>query len=244
MYLPEVSPTAYNEASSLYYVHSSFPGTSESVFFGPDTYLFLSFLRAATHHISKAPESIVDVCCGSGAGVIHMARTFPQAEGVGLDLNLQALELGNINAQSAGTKVDFRRSDLYSAIPDSFRSNGIDLIVANPPYIAASDTAARLPTYANGGSVYGLGISIKIVEEGITLLSADGVLIVYTAVAILKEKPGSDMWLERLQCLPEVSIKEYRIIHPDMWSEEIGRGAYAGVGRIQVVGAVLKRVKV
>lgn len=38
-----------------------------------------------------------------------------------------------------------------------------------------------------------------------------------------------------------IKLVEYTILHPDMWPEEIGRGAYADVGRIQVVGAVLRR---
>jgi methylase of polypeptide subunit release factors len=243
-YLPEIPPTVPNEAGQLYYVHSAFPGTKDSVFFGPDTYLFLSFLQSAARHISTPPSSVVDVCCGSGAGVIHMARTYPQAHAMGLDLNPRALELGKVNAASAGVNVDFSLSDLYAAIPDRFRSDGVDLIVANPPYIASSTAGDKLPTYADGGAAaQGLDISIRIVEEGSKLLSAAGCLIIYTAVAISKARPGYDMWFERLRDLPGVELVEYKIVHPDMWSEEIGKGAYADVGRIQAVGAVLKRTR-
>jgi hypothetical protein len=119
-YLPEISSTAPKEAESLYYIHSSFPATSDSVFFGPDTYLFVSFPRVANLHLPKAPSSLVDVCCGSGAGVIHMARTYPQAHAVGLDINRRALDFGMVNAASAETSVDFRISDLYAAVPDHF----------------------------------------------------------------------------------------------------------------------------
>jgi methylase of polypeptide subunit release factors len=244
LYLPEIissEASTPNEISLPYYIHSSFPVTSDSVFFGPDTYLFLSLLRAAVTHIPTSPTCMVDVCCGSGAGAIHMALTYPQAHSVGLDLNPRALELGRVNAESAGAKVDFCTSNLYAGIPDHFKSHGVDVIVANPPYIASSSVGDGLPTYADGGAAYGLDLSIRIVEDGMNLLSADGVIVIYTAVAILKARPGHDMWLERLKGFSGLKLEEYRIIHPDMWSEEIGKGAYKDVGRIQAVGAVLRR---
>ena len=242
LYLPEISPLASKKDNLVYYIHSSFPVASDTVFFGPDNYLFLPFLRSATSHISEPPNTLVDVCCGSGAGAIHMARTYPQAQAVGLDLNPRAVELGRMNAESAGAQVDFRLSDLYTALPERFKSDGIDLIVAHPPYIASNPDGNRLPTYADGGAMYGLELSVRIVEDGANLLSPRGVLIIYTAVAILKAKPGHDMWLERLESLTGVELVEYKIVYPDMWSEEIGKGAYAEVGRIQAVGAVLKKV--
>jgi hypothetical protein len=47
--------------------------------------------------------------------------------------------------------------------------------------------------------------------------------------------------LEKLKSVEDAELVEYTIIHPDMWPEEIGQGAYADVGRIQAVGAVLRR---
>jgi methylase of polypeptide subunit release factors len=241
-YLAEIGPdTAAADNAALYYVHSPFPAGSDAVFFGPDTYLFISFLQAATCYISTPPRSVVDVCCGAGAGVIHVARTFPQARGIGLDLNPKALELARINAALANASVDFRTSNLYAALPNELKPEGIDLIVTNPPYIASATSGDALPIYADGGAAHGLDLSISIVERGLKLLSARGVLIIYTGVAIPKARPGHDMWLERLKGFPGTELVEYRILHPDMWSEDIGRGAYADVGRIQAVGAVLKR---
>lgn len=226
----------------LYYIHSSFPASSDSVFFGPDTYLFVDFLRTRKHHLPKSPQSIIDVCCGSGAGAIHAARTFPRAKAIGLDLNPHALRLGGTNAQLAGTQVDFFESNLYAAIPHKTNSSGIDLIISNPPYIASSDEDGEdLPVYADGGADFGLDISIRIVEEGLKKLSSSGVIAIYTGVAIPTAKPGHDAFLEKLRGLDGVKIVEYAILHPDMWSEEIGQGAYAYVCRIQAVGAVLRK---
>ncbi|PVI05657.1 S-adenosyl-L-methionine-dependent methyltransferase, partial [Periconia macrospinosa] len=170
-YPPEI-PDRNETATPLYYIHSSFPAASDSVFFGPDTYLFTSFLRHATRHLQQAPTTIIDVCCGSGAGAIHMARTFPQARNLGLDLNPQALKYGAVNARLAGATVEFLESNLYASVPSSLHeSGGVDLIVSNPPYIASSLDGKDLPVYADGGANFGLDISMRIVEEGRDILS-------------------------------------------------------------------------
>ena len=170
-----------------------------------------------------------------------MARTYPQARTLGLDLNPRALRLGGVNAQLAGARVDFHESNLYAAVPDQLKSSGIDLIVSNPPYIASSADGEDLPIYADGGAEFGLDISLRIVEEGMKILSSRGVIIVYTGVAIPTASPGHDAFLEKLQIVRNAELAEYTILHPDMWPEEIGKGAYADVCRIQVVGAVLRR---
>lgn len=241
-YLPNL-PNDRTESTPLYYVHSAFPASSDAVFFGPDTYLFVTWLRTAVRHVSNAPKSIIDVCCGSGAGAIHMARTFPEAEVSGLDLNPRALYLGGVNAQLAGVKVDFRESNLYAAAPYTRSSSGVDVIVSNPPYIASSTEGEDLPIYADGGAEFGLDISLRIVEEGIKILSPSGVIMLYTGVAISTAEPGRDTLLEKLQKIEGAELIEYSILHPDMWSEEIGQGAYADVCRIQAVGAVLRKTR-
>ncbi|KAJ4343419.1 hypothetical protein N0V95_006643 [Ascochyta clinopodiicola] len=239
-YLPNV-PKADGSATPLYYIHSSFPASSDSVFFGPDTYLFTQFLKTTQHHLPDELRSAIDVCCGSGAGAIHLARIYPSAKVLGLDLNPQALRLGGVNARLADAKVDFFQSDLYAAVTDEDKRSGIDLIVSNPPYIASSADGKDLPMYADGGAEFGLDISLRIVEEGMKILSQKGVIIVYTGVAFPTADPGHDAFLEKLQAVKDAELVEYTILHPDMWPEEIGHGAYADVGRIQVVGAVLRR---
>ncbi|KAF9700617.1 hypothetical protein EKO04_001778 [Ascochyta lentis] len=239
-YLPNI-PKLHSSTTPLYYIHSSFPASSDAVFFGPDTYLFTQFLKTVQHRLPKEPRSAIDVCCGSGAGAIHAARTYPQAKVLGLDLNPQALRLGGVNAQLSDAKIDFYESNLYAAVSEEDKKSGIDLIVSNPPYIASSANGKDLPMYADGGAEFGLDISLKIVEEGMKILSEKGVIVVYTGVAIPTAEPGHDAFLEKLQAVKGAKLAEYTILHPDMWPEEIGHGAYADVGRIQVVGAVLRK---
>lgn len=240
-YLPNI-PSAGTSVAPLYYIHSSFPAASDSVFFGPDTYLYTQFLKTAQHHLPTSLSSAIDMCCGSGAGAIHLAKTFPQAKILGLDLNPRALRLGAVNAHLADAKVDYYESNLYAAVPNEDKKAGIDLIISNPPYIASSPEGKDLPMYADGGAGFGLDISLRIVEEGMKILSEKGVIVVYTGVAIPTADPGHDAFLEKLQAVKGTQLVEYTVLHPDMWPEEIGRGAYADVGRIQVVGAILRRL--
>lgn len=170
-----------------------------------------------------------------------MARTYPQARTIGLDLNPRALSLGNVNAQLAGTTVHFKESNLYAAVPEDLKASGVDLIVSNPPYIASSPDGQDLPIYADGGAEFGLDISLRIVEEGMKILSSRGAIVVYTGVAISTLEPGRDAFLEKLKGIQGTELLDYTILHPDMWPEEIGQGAYADVGRIQAVGAMIRK---
>jgi len=237
-YLPHAG-NSETKIERLYYVHSPFPtNEDDAVFFGPDSYFFVDFLSRASRHLShRSPSTVVDVCCGSGAGAIHMSRTYPNSKVLGLDLNPKALKLGRVNAMLANCHVDFAESDLFSAVPST---TTVDLIVSNPPYIASSGSG-DVPLYAAGGAQQGLALPLRIVEEGIKVLATRGLLVIYTGVPISIQKPGQDPFLERLQKTEAAELVEYRIIHPDMWPEEVGKGAYTEVGRIQVVGAVLSK---
>jgi len=224
------------------YIHSAFPGTSDSVFFGPDTYLYLEFISNAMTHLLRSPLVIADVCCGSGAGAIHLARLCPSSQVLGLDLNTQALRMGTINATCAGTKIQFMKSDLFEAFRGNSSKPEIDLIISNPPYIAsAPEGTHKLPVYAEGGTQEGLELSVRIIEEGKALLAEGGLIMIYTGVAISINQPDTDAFLNILKQAEGIDLLEYRIIHPDMWSEEIGHGKYSETGRIQVIGAVLRK---
>jgi methylase of polypeptide subunit release factors len=71
-------------------------------------------------------------------------------------------------------------------------SRGIDVIVSNPPYITSSADGEDLPIHADGGVEFGLDISIRIVEERARSSSSDGIIVVYTGVAIPTAYPGHD----------------------------------------------------
>ena len=236
-YMPDIEDSL--SLTRLYYIHSAFPTTQrDSVFFGPDTYLFLDYLSSVTNRVpTRTPRTIVDICCGAGAGAILLARKFPASRVLALDLNPKALSVGIMNARFANTQVLFVESDLVSAMKSQ---DDIDLIVSNPPYISSS--ALDVPTHAIDGPISGLALPLRVVEESVPLLADRGLLIVYTAVPIPHQNPAYDPFLEHLSKVAGATLVSYKILHPDMFGEELSSPAYADVGRIQAVGAVLRKV--
>lgn len=77
----------------------------------------------------------LDMGTGSGAIAVALAHTRPDAAVGALDVSEAALALAARNAAANGAAVTFIRSDWYAAVA----GRRFELIVSNPPYIAAGD---------------------------------------------------------------------------------------------------------
>ena len=86
----------------------------------------------------KPPCRVLDLCCGSGVLGLSLALTFPESSVVLTDLCPNALALCEENAALHGlrNRVQLCEGDLWHAVNEEDR---FDLIVANPPYVAADD---------------------------------------------------------------------------------------------------------
>ena len=51
---------------------------------------------SAFANLKLTPLSILDVGCGNGALTLKLAKTYPQAQVVGIDLNSQAITAANV----------------------------------------------------------------------------------------------------------------------------------------------------
>ncbi|HNC23903.1 MAG TPA: peptide chain release factor N(5)-glutamine methyltransferase [Opitutaceae bacterium] len=91
-----------------------------------------------------SPGSILDLGTGSGALALGLARHFANAAVTAVDASAEALALARENAAACGLaeRVTVLASDWYAALPPGGQ---FDLIVANPPYLSAEETAATLP---------------------------------------------------------------------------------------------------
>lgn len=209
------------------FFHSAYPTDEpDAIFFGPDTYRYLSaldrFFRLSGDKVTRA----ADIGCGAGPGAIAVARHHAHAEVLALDINRQALRFTHINARLANVRnVTAGLSNLLDGTEGEF-----DLIVSNPPYMA--DPAHR--KYRDGGGTLGSDLSVAIVDAAIARLRDKGSLVLYTGVAMTD---GQDPFLSRVAGrLRDAGFAwHYAEMDPDVFGEELESPAYATAERIAAV---------
>lgn len=87
-------------------------------------------------------QCVLDMGTGTGCILLSLLAERPDAKGLGSDLAQAALAVAQGNAQSLGLagRASFVQSDWFAGISGQF-----DLIVSNPPYIAADEMAQLAP---------------------------------------------------------------------------------------------------
>ncbi|NLK01013.1 MAG: peptide chain release factor N(5)-glutamine methyltransferase [Clostridia bacterium] len=78
-------------------------------------------------------KSILDLCTGSGAAAVSLAKNIPGSRVTAVDISAKALEYAERNAERHGVldRIDFKKRDILNWMP---RGN-YELVVSNPPYI-------------------------------------------------------------------------------------------------------------
>ncbi len=138
---------------------------------------------ALAHHAGRVPpERIIDLGTGTGCLLLALLREFPTAFGIGLDVVPAAASLARANADRLG--LAHRAAFLCGDWTNSLRGR-FDLVVANPPYVAAGDIASLMPEVqrheprsALDGGVDGYDAYRAILPRLPALLKPDGVAIV------------------------------------------------------------------
>lgn len=220
------SRVRFSTCDGKLYVHSSYPTLgADSVFFGPDTYRFVRWLKSTAGNYLRG----VDLGCGSGAGGISLSDRVDQM--ILGDINPLALRFAAINARLAkSANTVLADSNLLAGI-----TGAIDLVVANPPYLA--DDEHRL--YRDGGGDFGCELSVKIVEESLARLSPGGALFLYTGTPVVN---GVYVFLERAaSALRRAASWAWEELDPDVFGEELDRPQYRTASRIAVLGLRAQR---
>ena len=125
---------------------------------------------------------VVDVCTGSGAIAVSLAKYKAGAEVWASDLSPKALQIAQKNNDLQQTKVQFKQGDLLTAFGEDFYGK-FDAIVSNPPYITTAEVrelpkdVLQEPMLALWGGEDGLYFYRKIVEQSEIYLKAGGVLV-------------------------------------------------------------------
>jgi release factor glutamine methyltransferase len=153
----------------------------------PETERLLEII--ATRLAGSPPAQVLDLGTGSGALALGLATVFPSAMVTAVDSSENALALARENAAALGfaERVKFFESDWFSALP----AGGLfELIVANPPYLSAEETAQAAPEVREfepvgaltaGGQ--GLDELKKILAETPRFLAPGGLLALETGIA-------------------------------------------------------------
>lgn len=214
------------------FLHSAFPTeAATAVFFGPDTYRFVNFLRQQLSPCPDTPPRVLDVGCGSGAGGVLAARYCGAAQLTLSDINPAALRLAAVNAVAAGVPAQLALGDALAAT-----TGEMDLILCNPPYLVDAHRRA----YRHGGERLGRALGLRIATEAVERLANGGRLLLYTGVAIID---GHDPFIaEMAPVLERAGCQwDYGEIDPDVFGEELEEAPYHQADRIAAVGLVVRR---
>lgn len=163
--------------------------------------------------LERRPSSLIDVGTGSGCIAVALASQLPDLEIYAFDVSSAALIVARRNAKRhrVDDRVKFIVSDLLDRCPSP-----VDLIVCNPPYVAADEWAAlppairhHEPRLALDGGPDGLDLIRRLLSQSRGFLEPGGALLV---------EIGADQADEVKKIAETVFPQEGTVvrIHPDL----------------------------
>lgn len=125
-------------------------------------------------------KKILDLCTGSGAIAVSLAKYLPESEITAIDISNEALKIAKKNAISNNVEnqITFVNSDMFT----NLNEEKFDIIVSNPPYIKTNvieklDIQVKNEPYiALDGGKDGLDFYKKIINESYRYLKYKGYL--------------------------------------------------------------------
>lgn len=144
----------------------------------PETEALLEW--ATAQRLGSRP-AIVDLCTGSGALAVALAKHWSAARVVGIDDSEAALEYARRNIE--GTAVELVRADIAEAGSLPELDGRVDLLVANPPYVPDDvalepEVAQHDPPHAVFGGPDGMAVIAAVVDLAGRWLRPGGLLAV------------------------------------------------------------------
>jgi release factor glutamine methyltransferase len=109
-----------------------------------------------------AKLTFVEVGVGSGIISIILAKKFPHAKFIAVDISQEALEIAKINIQKFGLedRIELRLGSLLEPI-----SEHVDYLISNPPYIANSAELEINLSYEPQNALFGGSVGDEIIVE-------------------------------------------------------------------------------
>ena len=123
-------------------------------------------------------KKILDLCTGSGAIAVSLAKYLENIQITALDISRKALDVAIANAKNnhVQEKITFVESNLFQDLAQE----KYDIIVSNPPYIRSEEIekldeeVKREPKVALDGGKDGLEFYRKIIDQGYQYLKYGG----------------------------------------------------------------------
>lgn len=152
----------------------------------PETELLVE--HVATAAAAAPARRILDLGTGTGAIALALARLLPEASVTAVDRSAAALELARENAAGSdlAERVTFLDSDWFQGVPPE----AYDIVVSNPPYLTAEETAQTAPEVRNfepldalTAADDGMADLARIVAEAPRFLAPGGLLALETGTA-------------------------------------------------------------
>lgn len=125
-------------------------------------------------------KNILDMCTGSGAISVSVAKYTECTNVHAVDISLKALEVAKMNANinNVGDRIEFIHSNIFENINEKY-----DLIISNPPYIKTeiietlSEEVKKEPRLALDGGADGLIFYKSLANNAYKFLNAEGYLV-------------------------------------------------------------------
>jgi release factor glutamine methyltransferase len=152
-----------------------------------------------------AAPVVVDLCAGSGAIAVSVAREVPSARVHAVELSEHAVAWATRNVADLAPAVDLRLGDAGAAFPEL--DGTVDVVVSNPPYIPPDSEPVdpEVRDHDPEVALYGLGadglqVPRVVVRAAARLLRPGGLLVMEHAdvqqEALLRFLAASGLWHE------------------------------------------------
>ncbi len=166
----------------------------------------LTIVEEVLQHARKNPDDnalresdagtgimIADVCTGSGAIAVSIAKNLPGARVIATDISEGALQIAqhNITAHKLDERIELLQGDLLDPINNhqvAGNNQSLNYLCSNPPYIPDHEWDAiepkvkdHEPTLALRAKDDGMEFVTKLIEHGPRLLTIGGMLLIEIA---------------------------------------------------------------
>lgn len=171
--------------------------------------------KSLMQRIKKTGDhDVLDLCCGSGAIGISLAKICGDINVTCTDISAKAVETAKENAKALRAKINILQGDMFEPV----KGQKFDVIVSNPPYIRThmiavlqEEVKTHEPREALDGGRDGLDFYRIIVEKAAEHLKPEGYLFLeighdqgedlrkmikdsgrYTPAEVIRDLPGRD----------------------------------------------------